>query len=176
MTVFLALLSGEDERRKFVHLYTQYNEKIFSIAYKILNNHYNAEDASQKTWVKVIEHLDDILSLPPGEIEPYIVVIAKNVSLNMMKKDKKMFLTEEFEDIKSTENAESYSGFDYLIEMIRQMPPLYRGILEMKFVLEWQDKEIAHFFHIKPSTAAMRISRGRKILMDRLKQEGFFYE
>ncbi|MBR6526534.1 MAG: sigma-70 family RNA polymerase sigma factor, partial [Lachnospiraceae bacterium] len=60
-----------------------------------------------------------------------------------------------------------------IVEVIRAMPEQYRTILELKFVLEWKDKEIARHLGLPLSTVTSRIHRGRKLLQDALIKEGY---
>ncbi|MGN0969499.1 MAG: RNA polymerase sigma factor, partial [Evtepia sp.] len=59
---------------------------------------------------------------------------------------------------------------------IRAMPEQYRTILELKFVLEWRDKDIARYVGLSESAVSTRITRGRKLLQEALRKEGYVYE
>ena len=56
------------------------------------------------------------------------------------------------------------------------MPVSYRKILELKFLLEWSNKEIAKHLGLTQTAVSSRINRGRKLLQDRLREEGYDYE
>ena len=60
-----------------------------------------------------------------------------------------------------------------VIEIIREMPEIYRAILEMRFVEERSTKEIAAALSLKESTVDVRIHRGRALLMKKLREEGY---
>jgi RNA polymerase sigma-70 factor (ECF subfamily) len=53
------------------------------------------------------------------------------------------------------------------------MPEKYRQVLELKFVLEYSNQEIASLLRMNPATVATYIFRGRNILATRLEQEGY---
>lgn len=56
------------------------------------------------------------------------------------------------------------------------MPENYRAILEMKYVLEYSNAEIARAMGISENAVAARLYRCRDQLKKRLRQEGFVYE
>ena len=53
------------------------------------------------------------------------------------------------------------------------MPETYSAALEMHFVLGLEYWEIAHLLDITESAVASRVSRGRVLLIERLKKEGY---
>ena len=69
--------------------------------------------------------------------------------------------------------AQDDSGHRDIVEIIRAMPPQYRSILELKFVLEWSDQAIASHLGLSPGTVRTRIWRGRKLLQETLIEEGY---
>ena len=55
----------------------------------------------------------------------------------------------------------------------RSMPEQYRQVLELKFLLEWSDEMIAQKLGLTLNATYTRISRGKKLLRERLIQEGY---
>ena len=51
-----------------------------------------------------------------------------------------------------------------------------RQVLELKLVAEWSNREIAEATGVRENTVAARIVRGRALLAERLKEEGYEYE
>lgn len=63
--------------------------------------------------------------------------------------------------------------FQALVAIIRGMPEDYRRVLELRFVAEWSVAEIARTMGLTEGTVKTRIFRGRKLLMERLREEGY---
>ena len=59
--------------------------------------------------------------------------------------------------------------------LIRSMPETYRQVLEMKFVLEMKDKEIGKALGLSADAVSQRVRRGRKLLIEKLREEGYEY-
>lgn len=62
---------------------------------------------------------------------------------------------------------------DGIVSIIRSMPEQYRQVLELKFLLEWSDEMIAQKLGLTLNATYTRISRGKKLLRERLIQEGY---
>ena len=59
--------------------------------------------------------------------------------------------------------------------LILALPEAYRRVLELKFVEEESNQEIAKRLGLKESTVSTRIHRGRKLLLDAMEREGYCY-
>ena len=57
--------------------------------------------------------------------------------------------------------------------LIRAMPEQYRRILELKFVEEQTSREIARRLGLSVAAVEKRVSRGREMLIEKLKEEGY---
>lgn len=57
----MKLLSHENfQHNKIEELYNTYENKMYGVAYSILNNIGQAEDAVQDAFIKIIPHLEEI--------------------------------------------------------------------------------------------------------------------
>lgn len=70
--------------------------------------------------------------------------------------------------------AERGADFRALVELIQALPKRYRTVLELKYLGEYGNREIAQRLGIKESTVATQIQRGRKLLLDAWKREGYW--
>ena len=65
---------------------------------------------------------------------------------------------------------------DTFMKLIRRMPEDYRRVLELRFVAEWSISDIARELGLTESAVRTRTFRGRKLLIDTLKKEGYLDE
>ena len=65
--------------------------------------------------------------------------------------------------------------YQRLVELIRSLPEAYRRVLELKFVEEETNQEIARRLGLKESTVSTKVQRGRRLLLDAMEQEGYSY-
>ena len=91
----------------------------------------------------------------------------------MLKKQKRLVLTDDWTAYERAAETSPEDGYGRILALIRAMPETYRAALEMRFVLEMEYKEIAKVIGISETAVTARISRGRKLLIEKLKGEGY---
>ena len=127
----------------------------------------------QQAWLQILQNFSKISLIPWDETEPYVVIVISNVCKDMRKREKKYVNQPEEWEPPAPDGREPTDAFGRLVALIRAMPENYRRILELKFVLEYSNKEIAAALGMKESTVSTRIERGRKLLIARLREEGY---
>ena len=174
LAIYLAMLETEQDQRRFTRLFEAHEKKIYAVALHILGNPTQAEDAAQQTWLQLIKNWDRVSALPWRETEGYVVTVAKNCALDILRAERK---TAAFpEDWDPPAQEERQEEYDYLVSLIRSLPENYRRILELKCVEEQTNKEIARRLGMNESTVAVRVMRGRALLKERLEKEGYAYD
>ena len=83
LVICLAMLETEQDQRRFTRLFDAYEKKIYAMAFRILGNQAQAEDAAQQTWLKLVENWKRVSILPWKETEGYVVTTAKNAALDI---------------------------------------------------------------------------------------------
>lgn len=169
MLTLLALIDDEDERQRFAVLYDRYKASMYDIAFLMLKEAHASEDVVHDSFVRIINAFDKVKALSGSDLDGYIVVIVKNTAINAMKKRKREVFQDEL--IVPCED-EIPIDVDAIAQVIRSMPETYRRVLELRFILEYSNREIARELGISVSAVEQRISRGRKLLQDRLRKEG----
>ncbi len=174
LAIYLAMLETEQDQRRFTRLFEAHEKKIYAVALRILGDPDRAEDAAQQTWLQLIKNWDRVSALPWRETEGYVVTVAKNCALDILRAERK---TAAFpEDWDPPAQEERQEEYDYLVSLIRSLPENYRRILELKCVEEQTNKEIARRLGMNESTVAVRVMRGRALLKERLEKEGYAYD
>ena len=175
LTILLAMLEDEEDQRKFLKLHTAYEQKLYRIALKILRSHELAEDAVQQSWVQIIQHFEKVKQVPWGAVDGYLVVIVKNVSMTMLRKENHTDPLPEDWDAPAP-SAPEMDETGRIVELIRSMPERYREALELRFAWEYSNQEIAKALKLNTSPVATLVARGRKLLIEKLQTEGYCYE
>lgn len=169
MLTLLALIDDEEDRQYFTRLYDRYKASMYDIAFFILGESHISEDVVHDSFVNMIKSIKKLKALSGSDLDGYIVVIVKNTAINAMKKRKREVFQDEL--IIPCED-EIPIDVDAIAQVIRSMPETYRRVLELRFILEYSNREIARELGISVSAVEQRISRGRKLLQDRLRKEG----
>lgn len=172
LALYLSMLGDDEEdRRAFADLYTQFYSKLAAVAARYFpNDPKMAEDAVHNAFLQVIRHFEKISEIPCNKLLLWLVCIVKNESITLLRKRQK---TEPLEDWTAVERpSEDGVGYDGVVECIRRMPETYRSVLEMRFVEEMTGREIARALGMSEGAVNTRISRGRALLIEKLREEG----
>ncbi len=174
LVMFLSMLETEEDQRRFTKLFEAHEKKIYGVALHILGDRDRAEDAAQQTWLKLVQNWERVSALLWEETEGYVVTVAKNAALDILRAERRFAAFPEDWDPPAPENRQD--EYDYLVSLIRALPEGYRRILELKCVEEETNKEIAQRMGLKESAVSMRVLRGRKLLREQLEKEGYFHD
>lgn len=173
---YLSLLEGDDHKALFTEFYTRYRVRLYAVALNILKSPTLAEDATHEAFLRVIGHFETFLKIFEKErnkIGPWAVTIVKNISLDLLKKQSRSeFLPEDW-DVPAPEGIEGEADYRHLVALLNSMPEAYLRPLELKFICEYSDREIAHDLGITLGAVQQRIRRGRVLLIQKLKEEGY---
>lgn len=174
LAICLAMLETEQDQRRFTRLFEAHEKKIYAVVLRILGDRDRAEDAAQQTWLKLVQNWDRVSALPWGETEGYVVTVAKNCALDILRADRRTAAFPEDWDPPAQDTRQE--EYDYLVSLIRSLPENYRRILELKLVEEETNQEIARRLGMRESTVGVRVMRGRAMLKERLEKEGYVYD
>ena len=122
--------------------------------------------------MKCVQNAEQFFSLPGNKKLPWMVVVVRNTALSLLRREQRDLPLEEDWDTAAPAPGDPRG----IVAIIRSMPEQYRTILELKFVLEWKDKDIARYVGLSESAVSTRIARGRKLLQEALRKEGYVYE
>lgn len=83
LQVYLNLLDTQEDKEKFEQLYALYKDKMYKVAYQILHNRHDAEDAVHDSVIAIIDNLEKIKKINCHETWSYIVTIVKSRAFNI---------------------------------------------------------------------------------------------
>ena len=173
LAALLTLMEDEEERRVFTDLYQRYYDKLAAVAARYFpNDPAAAEDAVHNAFVKVIRNFEKIKEIPGNQLPFWLVSIVKNESISLLRRRRPTVPFEDWADWE--QEAEMGADLDYgrVLDLIRRMPETYRAVLELRFVEELEYREIARALHLNEGTVRSRVSRGRALLVEKLREEG----
>lgn len=171
------------DEEKFRCTYQQYVRLVYYIAFEILQQKEDAEDAVQETFIRVAKNIFKISDPFCPETKNFVVIICKNVSLQILKKRKHSKMKELSDYIPDERHEGNPYGISsendtirIIVDVILTLPDRYRDCLYMELVEELDHKEIAFMLGQKPETVRKRLQRGKKLLRKKLEERGVTYE
>jgi len=160
-------------------LYDAYEYKMYGIAYSILNNEGQAEDAVQDAFLKLIPHLGDINSVASVETKRLITYTIKNISIDIYRRNKKeseLFTKGVDEPVigenhQGTAYVKTIEDREIVVQLLSSLPSKYREIIRYRCYYELSYKEISLLLDISEKAAAKRYERGRKLLKELMEKQ-----
>lgn len=89
MIVYLQIIETPEERSKFEQLYLEYKGLMFHVAFDILHNEQDAEDAVHQAFIKIAENIKKIDEPMCPKTHSYVVTIVENQSIDQYRKQQK---------------------------------------------------------------------------------------
>ena len=179
MLMFYLSLLDEQYHPIFLEFHARYERRLYAVALGILKKHAMAEDAVSASMIKIIEHFDQFLKIynrARSEIGPWAVIIVKNAARDILRKESRTMPLEETWELSAPEHLEGESAFLRPVELIRSRPETYRQVLELRCAAGWTAREFACPMGLSESAVSKRIERGRALLIEKLRDEGYAYE
>ncbi|MDK2986830.1 MAG: polymerase sigma-70 factor, subfamily [Clostridia bacterium] len=174
LVIYLSMLNGQEDKNKFELLYEKYRKLMFYIANNILNDEYLAEDAVHQTFIKILKNLDKIDDVFCHKTKSFIVIMVRNTAINMYNRRKRSSVVpfDEAQWCIDREALEAAEGMEMLIQLIINLPVIYKDVLTLKYVHGFSNVEIASLLGISEAAVRKRLERARRKLNEAIKEEG----
>ncbi len=167
-------MTSEDSE-KIRELYEIYEQPMFRIAYAVLHDSALAEDAVSDAFIRIIGKLDRLKAPDSPKTKQYIVKTIKSTSINIYRKNRRLFerelpIDEETMQMPdSQQNVENtvidYVSSDPVREMIADLNETDRKIIQMRCSKEMSWKEVAASLSLTEVNARKRFERTKKRLI-----------
>lgn len=82
MLVYLSMIEGPEDRNKFEIVYEQYKNLMYYVAYRILREERDAEDAVHNAFVRIAEHIEKISEPVCPKTRAFVVLIVERTAIN----------------------------------------------------------------------------------------------
>ncbi|MEG1844559.1 MAG: sigma-70 family RNA polymerase sigma factor [Clostridia bacterium] len=181
--LILLAMDNQDDKAFMAKVYEDNRVLMYKIAYKVLHDRHDVEDAIGETCLRLIEKVEVLRQLECCKLTAYVVSSIRNVSINLAIKharnDAHVFLTDE-EDLREAEaRADTHpeahvlqvAQKDELKRALMRLPEKERMILVMKYVDGLDDAQIAAVLRISPGSVRTYLTRARRHAREAMKGE-----
>lgn len=173
----LLVLLKEGDMQAFNEVYFRYGQRVFGFLSSVYKNKELAEDVTQEVFIKIWEKKHSIncnLSF-----EGYIFTIARNLILDILKKQKRSAIpTDNLPELSSYEDTERAIYFNELniqiTNVIHELPDGQRKIFKMSRENGMKNEEIAQVLNISRRTVEHQIYRVLQKLKKELSKESLY--
>ncbi len=177
--------AGQGDAVAFAELVRSHQTAVFNVAYRLLGNRQEAEDAAQEAFVRAFQAMDRFDVTRP--FAPWIKRIAANLCLNRLESMSYRQTTAVTDLARPGQEAASLDDWAHhmptpeqalaakeqserLRAAIWQLPPRFRAIIELRHFQEMRYDEIAAAMERPLSSVKSDLFRARKMLAEKMRQ------
>ena len=179
----IALMAGTNEDA-LEAMVREHARLVYRIAYSVLRNHHDAEDATQETFVRLLRYKRKLEGIE--DRKAWLAKIAWRVAVERSKRKRIIAMSEvEVQDAakqvasQSTSAEENAAGSELstlLASLISTLPDPLRDALRLSTIEGLSPAEVAQVLETSEPTIRSRIFRARQILKDKLAALEIRYE
>lgn len=183
MLAIIMAIEDEDDRLFLEMIFNKYSKKMYLIAANILNNHDDAEDCVQDTFVKIIDKLDCFRNAyQEDRLIKLIVIVCRNTALDKYKKNKRRANLQFSQTVYDEDGESSIVDIPdrsadverivmnsyvctYVKELINKLDYKYRDVITLKG-MGYNYEEISCIIGISQALVRKRYSRAKAMILD----------
>lgn len=185
LLIYLTMIDDPADELKFDEIYRKYKGMMFRVANSVLKNKEDAEDALSEALLKLAKNIYKIRKLSCEELEGFLVTLSRNVAIDAYRKFQNKSDNHDFDEVCGTNRVGqtatpdvltaflSKEGYKRIVALIENMSDTYKDVMRLRFVFENSNDEIAEITGLTKTNVETRISRGRVILIEMLREEGY---
>ena len=159
------------EEEALAALISQYSSTLYRVAYSVLRNSADAEDAVQEAFLRVLRHRDQL-----GEVRDqrvWLVRIVWNIVLDRKRRVKTRPETDDVSELarvlpsgglSAEERAAAAQFHAHVLGCVDQLPAKERQVLMLSAFEELSSVEIAQVLEITESSVRSRLFRARNLM------------
>jgi RNA polymerase sigma-70 factor, ECF subfamily len=179
MTPSLTTADTLDSSETITALVAEYSTTLYRVAYSVVRNAAEAEDAVQEAFLRVLKHRDQLTEI--RDLRVWLVRITWNVVLDKKRRSKTRPENEDIADFarvlpagdrRADEAIISSQEHSRILRAIDQLPAKERQALLLSAVDELATPEIAAVLGTTESSIRSRIFRARRELSTLLAKQG----
>lgn len=154
-------------RPQVMDLIEKYKNNLYAVAFNVCKNPEDAEDVVQDTFVQYFSNRKEFET--EEHVKAWLIRVAinkaKNINNSFWRKNK-VTLDETMETLAfETEDSKQ------LFETVMKLPEKYRIAIHLFYYEDYTVKEISEILKVSESNVKVRLSRGRNLLKETLKEE-----
>ena len=150
-------------RKAQFRVYKLYSKAMYNLAYRFMNNHEDAQDALQETFIDCFRNIQSFRY--ESTFGMWLKRICINHCINQIRKRNNIIsFREEMPDTMIEEESERHFNISEIFSSIEKLPDGYRIILTMYLLEGYDHSEISQILGISESTSKSQYSRAKEKL------------
>ena len=155
----------------FKQIFLPYHQKMYRIAYRMVENQPDAEDIVQEAYIKLWKKRNEIAHIE--NTESFAVAVLKNTCLDFLRKMKPEIvdlsvLNQEFS--LSENEIENKEKLQHIETIVKQLPERQQQIIYLKHYQDLSTKEIEKITGLKTENIKTILWRTRKTIKEQVEK------
>ena len=156
---------------EFLNLVMPFKDKVFRLAKRLLVSQEEAEDATQEILLKLWNNKEQIQDYK--NVEAFSMTMTKNFCLDKLKSKHAQNLKivhNNYQDnnVSLQKQVEINDSLDWVSKIMEELPEQQKIILQLRDIEQYDFSEIAKMLDMNETAIRVSLSRGRKILREKL--------
>src|SRR3974390_2052050 len=156
-------------------LVEQYAGTLYRVAFSVLRNPSDAEDAVQEAFLRVLRHRDSLSEVRDQRV--WLIRIVWNIVLDRKRRAKTRPETDDVEELSrvlpasglnAEERAAALQHHAHVLECVEKLPAREREVMMLSAFEELSSVEIASVLGVTESSVRSRLFRARNLLAELL--------
>jgi len=158
------------DAESFKKLYLPYHQKLYRIAYKLLENQCDAEDMVQEAYLKLWNKREELIDI--RNPESFCVILLKNICFDYLRSTKNDAGKEGIEvvgkanDVSLINEIEIKDELNCVKQLITQLPGKQQEVMKLRHLSECSIEEIEQITGLNAINIRVLISRARKTIRE----------
>lgn len=129
---YMAMIDDASDQLRFADIYNQYRKQMLYVAYHVLHDQGDAEDAVQVALLGIAQRIKSVPSGNEKIVKAYVLTAARNAALNMLPKKQQREQEANILDFPVSSNDNLFEqvaasqDYDLLMRAMKQLPIHYR--------------------------------------------------
>lgn len=176
--IYILMIENDSDKSLAESLYTTYKDKMYAIAYKVLRNNADAEDAVSMAFIRIVTNIKKFYDMDCNKTKSLIGIIIKGIAIDIYRRKNKIAFTELDEELENsdTEDPADYAvnqdSYGKLLGLLRLLSEDYSNVILLKAVYGYTDTETASILNITEGNVRVRYHRAKQTLKKQLKTDG----
>ena len=141
-------------------IFRRHAQTVYRVCYSFLGSAADAEDATQATFMKLIDHPRSFES--EQHEKAWLIVCASNLCRDILKSAGRTRVTAMPE--RELADASSIGPIDETLDAVLRLPEKYKDVVYLHYYEGYKTDEIARMLQERPSTVRNRLRDARRLL------------
>jgi RNA polymerase sigma-70 factor (ECF subfamily) len=171
------MIDNDEDKSLFEEFYKLYRQDMFKVAYKILNNESDAEDAVSESFFRIADNFSKVKDIHIKQSRAFAVVTVENIAKNIYiyKRSRPVNSIEDFDEVRNDENIENdvevSASLDTIKNALKLLPETYYSVLYMTLGCGYSISEASELLGLARENTKKIYARAKRKIRDLTESE-----